>query len=208
MPLNSFDYEEYYSAVRGDLIALIPKNGNNKILEVGSGGGNTLVDIKKNRLAREVVGIELRRLPHTMQDHPSIDKFVIGNIESLTIEFPNEYFDVIICGDVIEHLINPKMVINKLCKYLKKDGKFILSVPNIREIQTLAKIAVCGDFRYEPQGILDESHIRFFCKKNIVAMLISEGLLVDFIEPNFKNKRNKRNILNLHSRINVTRLVR
>jgi tRNA G46 methylase TrmB len=51
--------EVYFKASRMDLISLIPKNSENKILEVGMGGGNTLLTIKELNLAAEVVGVEL-----------------------------------------------------------------------------------------------------------------------------------------------------
>jgi len=34
----------------------------------------------------------------------------------------------------------------------------------------MKKIFFQGDFRYEDSGILDRTHLRFFCKKNIIDL--------------------------------------
>ena len=69
---------------------------------------------------------------------------------------------------MLEHLIDPWKVVESLTKFLKKDGIFIVSVPNIREILTISKILFGGGFDYNPDGgIMDKTHLRFFCKKNV-----------------------------------------
>lgn len=49
--------------------------------------------------------------------------------------------------------------------FLKDDGAFIASLPNIRQMQMLVQIYFKGDFKYEDAGILDKTHLRFFVKK-------------------------------------------
>jgi SAM-dependent methyltransferase len=45
------------------------------------------------------------------------------------IPFPDAFFDTIICNAVIEHVENPKEVINELSRVVKKGGYLYLSVP-------------------------------------------------------------------------------
>ncbi|MET0300427.1 MAG: class I SAM-dependent methyltransferase [Flavitalea sp.] len=170
--------QEYFSSARLDLIQFIPANPNNRILELGAGGGDTLVKIKEMQLASEVVGIELFDMPESNQKHPSIDKLIIGNIEEMQPELPENYFDVIICGDVLEHLIDPWLAIKKISGFLKKDGIIIISAPNLREYRTLSKIIFKGTFSYTDAGIMDKTHLRFFCKKNLVELATTPDLKV------------------------------
>ena len=131
----------YYSSVRSDLLRLIPQNPLQKILEVGAAKGDTLVAIKEKKIAKEVVGIDLFEMPGTNQGNPLIDKFLITDIENDNLNsLEPEYFDVIICGDVLEHLADPWSVVVKLGMLLKKDGIFVSSIPNIRHYSTLYKI--------------------------------------------------------------------
>jgi SAM-dependent methyltransferase len=161
----------YFSNPRIDLIELIPKGRDNKVLEIGAGSCDTLIEIKNLNLATEVVGVELMNLENSQQGNPLIDRLIIGNIENIELDLPENYFDVIICGDVLEHLIDPWATMSKLHKYLKTGGVIMISVPNIREYHILYKILILKDFRYSNNGILDRTHMRFFCRKNIISLL-------------------------------------
>lgn len=194
--------EQYFSNVRKDIISLIPSNPDQKIMEIGAGTGNTLLYIKENGLASEVMGVELMRLPHSNQEHRLIDKFQIANIEQKEINAEQEYFDVIICADVLEHLVDPWTSLKKIAGHLKRGGLLIVSVPNIREWKTLLQIVGKGDFRYNPEGgVMDKTHLRFFCKKNILELIRSSALSPIYIRPNFMltvlREGRKRRMINL-----------
>jgi 2-polyprenyl-3-methyl-5-hydroxy-6-metoxy-1,4-benzoquinol methylase len=190
----------YFSNARLDIISLIPNNPAQIILEIGAGGGDTLIEIKKRGLAKEVVGVELMALKGTNQTHNLIDSFIFIDLDREKLSFKEEYFDVIILGDVLEHLINPWEVVETLSVFLKKGGIIVMSLPNIRDITALYKIVVRGDFAYNPDGgILDKTHMRFFCKKNAIDLLTTENLTVKKVEPissKNKNGKNLRSIVN------------
>jgi 2-polyprenyl-3-methyl-5-hydroxy-6-metoxy-1,4-benzoquinol methylase len=176
----------YFSNVRMDIISLLPVDPSQKILEIGAGSGNTLVYIKEKQMAAEVMGIELMHLPGSSQQHPAIDNFQIADIEKDPIAAPKEHFDVIICADVLEHLADPWTMVDKMAGHLKCNGHMVVSIPNIREIKTIFKIMFKADFTYEPSGgILDKTHLRFFCKKNIRQLLTTESLQPVYSTPNF-----------------------
>jgi 2-polyprenyl-3-methyl-5-hydroxy-6-metoxy-1,4-benzoquinol methylase len=194
----------YFSNVRMDIISLLPADPQQKILEVGAGSGNTLVYIKEKRIAAEVMGVELLNMPGSGQQHAAIDHFQVADIEQENIAAPKEYFDVVICADVLEHLADPWTMVDKISGHLKSNGLMIVSMPNIREIKTLYTILFKGNFKYEPSGgILDKTHLRFFCKKNIRQLLTTDSLTPVYGSPNFLLKAvpegRKRRILNFLS---------
>ncbi|HMH24185.1 MAG TPA: methyltransferase domain-containing protein [Puia sp.] len=196
--------QDYFSNVRRDIISLIPNNPGQKILEIGAGAANTLLYIKETGMAAEVMGVELMKIAGSHQQHPSIDKFQIANIELEEIQAEKEYFDVILCADVLEHLVDPWIIVDKLAGYLKKEGLLIVSIPNIREWKTLARIVFMGEFNYRPEGgIMDKTHLRFFCKKNIYQLLTTSALSPFYCKPNFMLKEvpqgKFRRVLNLLS---------
>lgn len=184
--------KKYFSNPRYDLISLIPGREGNRVLEVGAGSCDTLCEIKRSGLAMEVTGIELVSLPGTMQHDPLIDRLIIGDIEKMDPGLSEKYFDVIICGDVLEHLTDPWSMMKKIANYLKDDGVIIISVPNIREYHIMYRIFFLGDFRYTDQGILDKTHLRFFCKKNIIEMLSATGFEPVSVNPIFRFDRAQR----------------
>ena len=193
--------KKYFSHVRMDVISLLPSRPRQRVLEIGAGSGDTLLYIKENKLAGEVMGVEMLRIPDSNQQHPLIDKFQIANIEQENINAPEEYFDIIICADVLEHLADPWSCVARISLHLKKGGQLIASIPNIRECKTLFRIIFFGDFRYEVRGgIMDNTHLRFFCKKNIQQLMSTGSLSPIYCKPNILFKEvpegKKRRVIN------------
>ncbi len=166
----------YFSIIRWKIIEHIPL-GDNKILEIGCGQGATLIKLKELGKASEVVGLDINK-DVLLKNRYKLDNILIGDIESLEIPYSEEYFDIIICADILEHLIDPWNTIKKLKKYIKNSGLLIVSIPNIRYIKSIYSIAVMGDFKYSDAGILDKTHLRFFCKRNMEELIHYAGFYI------------------------------
>ncbi len=179
--------EDYYKNVRLDLLSLLDFKKSFRVLEVGAGHGESLSYLKINNLAKEVVAIDIIKGEH----NSNIDKFIVQQIEKVDLSAYNNYFDVIILADVLEHLVEPQKTLEKLKKSLKNEGKILISLPNIRNIKSLYKIFFKGDFSYEERGIFDYTHLRFFCKKNIKQLVIDAGLKDETIVSAFKKQKQK-----------------
>jgi len=175
----------YFQFIRTDLFDLLPKQQSfESVLGVGAGGGNSLLYLKQQGIAKRVTGIELFELPGTQQTNKDIDRFLIADIQHLAADTFSQEFDVIICGDVLEHLVDPWAVRDKLLHWLKPGGYFLASIPNVREYKTVLKILLRGTFTYEQGGVMDKTHLRFFGKKNIVELLSTNGLQIQKIISN------------------------
>jgi 2-polyprenyl-3-methyl-5-hydroxy-6-metoxy-1,4-benzoquinol methylase len=189
--------KSYFSYCRTDLLKFVPRNKKNRMLEIGAGSGETLLKAKEMGLAEKIVGIELQPIENSNQSHPKMDRFIIGDIESMELDLGENYFDVILCGDVLEHLVDPWNTVRKLSKYLKDQGIFIASIPNVREISNLMRIIIRGDFQYADTGVMDKTHLRFFCKKNIIGLFEKNSLEVVSISSNFDDvHKGKKAMLN------------
>jgi SAM-dependent methyltransferase len=170
---------DYYSNIRLDLINLIDKKSQNlKVLEIGAAYGETLFYLKQNGIASEVVGVDIFEDAKNKQNYKPLDQFIFGDIEKIDLPEYFQHFDLILLADVLEHLFEPKSVLETLKKYLKEDGKMIISMPNIRYYSALYKIVFKGDFKYEESGIFDYTHVRFYCRKNIQELLETAGYKV------------------------------
>jgi len=87
-------------------------------------------------------------------------------------------FDVIVYGDVLEHLVDPLRILVELDRSLAPGGFVILSVPNIAHLW-IRLLLLFGRFDYLDRGILDHSHLRFFTERSLRAMLADAGLLIE-----------------------------
>lgn len=188
----------YYRNVRTDILKLLPKNHLQSVLEIGAGGGDTLRYIKEKKLAKYVCGVELFELDSSNQKHSSIDHFVVANIEHQDLRLDQKKFDVIILADVLEHLNDPWKTLNYVEQFVKLDGLLLISLPNFREINALKKVFFKGNFGYTEHGIFDKTHLRFFCKKNMIQMIASPDRKILDIYSNLALRKGntKRKILN------------
>lgn len=87
-------------------------------------------------------------------------------------------FDVIVYGDILEHLKNPKQALRELNRYLLPNGKIIVSVPNIVHLFVRINVLV-GRFEYMERGILDRTHLRFFTLKTFRELLSDAEVTVE-----------------------------
>ena len=111
---------------------------------------------------------------------PLYEKIFIGSIQDADDEFLAGY-DVVVLGDVLEHLPVPEVVLQKLVRLQTSGTRFIISAPNIANLWIRLNLLV-GKFDYADRGILDRTHLRFFTRKTLVAMLKTSGLEIISIQ--------------------------
>jgi len=88
-------------------------------------------DIKVLHVAPE------RNLQRVLMAHPNIDylcadldsAFTMVKMDITNIKYENNFFDVIICNHVLEHIINDRIAMSELYRVLKPGGWAILQVP-------------------------------------------------------------------------------
>jgi 2-polyprenyl-3-methyl-5-hydroxy-6-metoxy-1,4-benzoquinol methylase len=87
--------------------------------------------------------------------------------------------DVVVCGDVLEHIPDPELTLKWLVKLQKPEAQFFISVPNVANIWIRMNL-LFGKFNYTENGILDRTHLRFFTKSTFLDLIKTSGLsLVD-----------------------------
>jgi 2-polyprenyl-3-methyl-5-hydroxy-6-metoxy-1,4-benzoquinol methylase len=177
----------YFNHARLDLLEMLPANAGLKLLELGAGDGATLRTAKARGIASYGVGIDIANVADGeagVDGLPQVDRFLIGNVEQMDLDLPAGHFDVILCADVLEHLVDPWRVVRRLAHHLRPGGLFLSSIPNVRNHRSLSQIVLRGDFHYAESGLLDRSHLRFFCRKNIRELFEQAGLVVEAMETN------------------------
>jgi len=105
---------------------------------------------------------------------PLYEKMFVGSIQDVDDEFLAGH-DVVVLGDVLEHLPMPEDVLQKLVSLQSSGATFIISVPNIANLWIRLGLLL-GKFDYADRGILDRTHLRFFTRKTLLAMLKRRGL--------------------------------
>ena len=92
----------------------------------------------------------------------------------------NGQFDVIVYGDILEHLRNPMEVLAGFNRSLRPEGQVIVSVPNVAHLWVRLNLLL-GRLPYADRGILDRTHLRFFTLSSFRQFLSEAGLECDRI---------------------------
>lgn len=169
-----------------------PSGGHARLLDL-VGVGKRVLDVgcSSGYLARPlverdctVVGIE--RDPAAAEAARTVcETVLVGDVEVMELPFESAAFDVILCGDLIEHLREPERFLARVRPYLGEGGRLVLSTPNVANwAMRLGLLA--GRWQYTERGILDRTHLHFFTRQTLVETLRGAGYRVielDFTVP-------------------------
>jgi methionine biosynthesis protein MetW len=82
----------------------------------------------------------------------------------LPLDIPEERaFDYVVVSDVIEHVKEREQLLRSARRYLKPDGRLLISTPNIAIWFYRLSLAI-GRFEYGPRGVLDETHVHLYTR--------------------------------------------
>ena len=170
------NFGEYFAGERDDLIRLVPE-GCRRILDVGCAAGMYGRKLKEHIPDLQITGVELNpAMAELAKEH--YDHVLVQPVQEIIFD---SCFDLINCGDVLEHLEDPWAVLNKLYTLLDIPGYLVLSVPNVGH-WTVVRDLLQGRFEYVPWGLLCVSHIHWFTEESIREALDNTGFTIDVFE--------------------------
>ena len=151
-----------------------------RVLDVGCACGDlsALLAERKNcrcvGLEADREGVEACRKRRVFDEVLQID---LNNFAAADYPRFRQSFDVVVCGDVLEHLRQPAAVLSELKLLLKPGGYFLVSLPNAAHASIKAGLLL-NDWSYTELGILDKTHLRFFTAASIAGMFADAKLKI------------------------------
>lgn len=149
-----------------------------EVLDVGCGSGVHGAELSR-AYGHRVTGVDCA--------HESIEKARTRLAEAhiCDVTKPELYpflqsrkFDVIVFSDILEHLYDPSGVLRDHLFLLRPGGHVLISIPNVAIWNVRASL-LAGSFQYRDTGTLDRTHIRFFTRKSIRALIEGAGIHID-----------------------------
>jgi 2-polyprenyl-3-methyl-5-hydroxy-6-metoxy-1,4-benzoquinol methylase len=168
--------DRYFATARREIMPFLPGKLS-RLLDLGCGTGATVALIKERKAIEWAGGVELD--PAAAEAARNVCDLVwSGDAAKLTFdsEIAPSSLDLVLCLDVLEHLADPWSMVRRLSPLVAAGGRLILSVPNIRNLKFLLRLAVLGDFRYREAGLLDRTHLRFFTRETAIELATVGGL--------------------------------
>jgi 2-polyprenyl-3-methyl-5-hydroxy-6-metoxy-1,4-benzoquinol methylase len=156
------------------LLELVLAEGPGRVLDVGCSSGYLARPLVA--AGATVVGVELD--PAAAEEARTVcEEVVVGDVESLELPFDPASFDVVLCGDVVEHLRDPGAALARLRPLLRRGGRLVLTTPNVANWAIRLSL-LGGRWRYTERGILDRTHTHLFTRKTLVETVTEAGYTV------------------------------
>jgi 2-polyprenyl-3-methyl-5-hydroxy-6-metoxy-1,4-benzoquinol methylase len=158
MLLNQHTY--YTNSGNSGILQLLDES-DRSILDIGCGAGDLGNAIRQQFSSATVTGVTCSSVEQ-QQALQKLNRCFCLDIEreSLSI-FNAQTFDTIIFSHVLEHLVDPVVVIIRLLPFLKKGGRILIALPNIANWRQRWKLAL-GKFEYTESGVMDRTHLHFY----------------------------------------------
>jgi 2-polyprenyl-3-methyl-5-hydroxy-6-metoxy-1,4-benzoquinol methylase len=186
----------YFDNVRSEIEPLLPARAE-RVLDVGCGAGATLHWRKHTGRCQVGVGIEMMESAAAIA-RARVDQVLVGDADQLVDSVLDAHsFDLVLCLDVLEHLVDPWAFVARLPRLLKPGGLVIASLPNVRHLRVVLPLLLAGRWRYESAGILDRTHLRFFTRDSALELMSGNGLMVQQWRRRLPPWHSKAGLLNL-----------
>jgi methionine biosynthesis protein MetW len=173
-----------YENPRAELQRHVPA-GARRVLDLGCASGALGAALRAR--GAQVVGIE-RDAAYAARARERLDDVIEADLETLD---PAQLgtFDVLIAGDVLEHLADPWTVLRRFAALLEPGGTAVVSLPNVRHWETVFAIAVQGRFPRRNEGVFDATHLRWFTLHDAWSLVEQAGLTVESVERRIRYRR-------------------
>lgn len=147
-----------------------------EVLDVGCGAGALTAALKRYRPDLDLVGLDFSQkcIQLARKRHPKI-KFIRGDVHRLPFE--KEAFEAVLANHLIEHLYQPQMVLEEICRVLKPGGVFFSSTPLEGNWSSLVKwLRAIRQFKDNRVSYL--GHQQAFSQKEYLGLLRKAGFVV------------------------------
>jgi 2-polyprenyl-3-methyl-5-hydroxy-6-metoxy-1,4-benzoquinol methylase len=175
VPLN-----ERRHRTHAKLVAAV--GSGHRVLDVGCSSGYLSAPVAAN--GNTVIGLELD--PDAAREAERFcERVLVGDVTTMELPFEPGSFDVVLLGDVIEHLREPVTALARLRPLLRPGGKLVLSTPNVANWAIRASL-LAGRWDYTDRGLLDRTHVHLFTRRSLVGTVEAAGYRVaevDFTVP-------------------------
>lgn len=163
--------EAYHDGFNSKLFKILPQSSR-KVLELGCGTGRLGQYYKQANPKSIWHAVEFNNKA-SMLAKTRIDRVWSDDINHLDKLDLDDDYDLIVMGDILEHLTDPENTIKALTKRTTEDAYLCICTPNAGHLDVVKRL-LCGDFSYDEAGLLDRTHRKFFSRSSLFKMLLDQ----------------------------------
>ncbi len=169
----------YFAGVRRDFLDLLSPSGSARILEIGCGAGETGAAAIAAGLCESYHGVEIAPQAAKVA-RTRLTEVLEGNVEQLELPWADQSFDAVLMSEVLEHLIDPWAVVERVAAKLKPGATVLASSPNVAQFSVLSGL-LKDRWELTETGVMDRTHLRWFTAGSYRRMFEEAGIQVDTV---------------------------
>ena len=165
------------------ILRFLEASQQDSVLEVGSGAGNVLEQVREGQLYGIDLSVFLLQKSRQRTAHRQAT-LIQANAESLP--FANRQFRKLVCTEVLEHVVNPRRVVQEMARVVAPEADLVISVPNEPLINRVKRIIQAlalrrwllqgdGNSYSSPDEMTEEWHLHTFNLR--LLQEVSRGIL-------------------------------
>jgi len=164
---------------------------NKKILDIGCHDGTFLTYLKKS--SRQLYGIDANPSAINVCKKNNILAKKYFFDDKSPFPHPNSFFDLIVAGELIEHIYDTDFLLSEIHRLLKPSGKVLISTPNIASLgrRMLLLLGQSPLLEDSPNMSNSVGHIRYFTFKRLDQLLLQnkfKKIVMESDTINFNNR--------------------
>jgi SAM-dependent methyltransferase len=142
-----------------------------RALDCGCGAGDNARILKARgwRVTGVTLSVEEQRVA---AEH--CERVLIADLQEPLPDVIGSDYDAVILSHVLEHLVSPERLLAGVRRRLAPRGVLLVALPNVL-FYPIRLRALFGRFEYTPDGIMDETHVRFYTFATGRALLQENG---------------------------------
>lgn len=141
-----------------------------RVLDCGAGDGVTASAARER--GHEVVAMDISAAALAAVRRREPDMTIIRHAaDDAPWPFDDDSFDVVYSFEVIEHLLNPAVLVEEASRVLKPGGRLLVSTPYHGRVKNVALALLRFDEHFNVNG----DHVRFFSDAALTQTLRSAG---------------------------------
>ena len=148
------------------ILKLIHAGKEDRILEVGCGAGNILEKTPTGKL----FGVDISEFILNKAKKKLVNEVYLSQADAQNLPFKDQALEIVICSEVLEHLLDPSESLKEVARVLNNKGMAIISVPNELLINRIKGILIRlgmfdwlfhrqGEYREMAKNMEDEWHL-------------------------------------------------
>lgn len=147
------------------------------ILDIGCNDGTFLSLIKNKN--NNLFGIEANNFAAQEAIKKGIDVKQFFFDDKTQMPFDDNFFDVIVAGEIIEHIYDTDFFLDEIKRLLKPGGQLIISTPNIASLGRRIFLFIGKNpiIEVSPNESDSSGHIRYFTNKTLAALLYKHNFI-------------------------------